>query len=155
MDTELLALFGIYGGTLLFSFVSGFIPIFNSELFLVAIVLKFPDSHLWLLAVMSALGQMIAKLLLYYAGGGLLKMSLKKYAEKLDKWGEKFNRSEPSMSLLMFCSASVGLPPFYVTSIVAGSLRIHVIKFFVIGFVGRFVRFFLLCYFPAMFVDTD
>ena len=39
--------------------------------------------------------------------------------------------------------------------IVAGSLRINVLKFFVIGFVGRFVRFFLLCYFPAMFVNTD
>lgn len=45
------------------------------------------------------------------------------------------------MGAVLFLSATLGVPPFYVTPILAGLLRISFPLFFVCGFSGRFLRF--------------
>jgi membrane protein YqaA with SNARE-associated domain len=46
-----------------------------------------------------------------------------------------------SKDLLVLFSAATGLPPFYLLSILAGSLRFPFARFAAAGFAGRIVRF--------------
>jgi membrane protein YqaA with SNARE-associated domain len=42
---------------------------------------------------------------------------------------------------LVFASASVGLPPFYIMSVAAGAARMNLAWFIVLGSLGRLIRF--------------
>jgi hypothetical protein len=67
MDSIVQAL-GIYAATLIVGVLSGLIPIVNGELFLIGIILATDDPPVALaVAVLMAIGQMIAKIVLYKA----------------------------------------------------------------------------------------
>ena len=51
----------------------------------------------------------------------------------------------------MLVSALVGVPPLYVISILAGSLKMSFARFLIAGTCGRFVRFTCLVYLPHLF----
>ena len=50
----------------------------------------------------------------------------------------------------LLASALVGVPPFYVVSIIAGTMKIKVWQFFSIGFMGRLIRFSILLFLPQI-----
>ncbi len=43
--------------------------------------------------------------------------------------------------LLTFVSALIGIPPFFAMAIIAGSLRVNAVVFFLAGFLGRTLFF--------------
>lgn len=43
--------------------------------------------------------------------------------------------------MVLFASAFTGFPPFYLTSIASGAVRLPFSRFLVIGFAGRLLRF--------------
>jgi membrane protein YqaA with SNARE-associated domain len=145
---ELTAKIGIYAASFVVGFVSGLVPFINSELFLLAVSTLAKRPGLMQVALLTALGQMVAKTILFYAGRGVLKINMGKYQRKIEAVQEKFVRWENKTDALIFLSATVGFPPFYVVSFVAGALKLNVIKFFIAGFLGRGIRFAAIVYFP-------
>ena len=74
---QLIDWFGLYLGAFLFSFVSGVIPLLSVELFLLAVgALTHNPWHLLGVTLLTALGQLLSKLLLYASGRGALPNQL-------------------------------------------------------------------------------
>jgi len=140
---SIVAALGIYAGTLVVGVLSGLVPIINGEIFLVGVVLL--SGKLWpaiALALLVAIGQMIAKIILYkaaHSATGLGKDSrlgrkIEAARAKLDKWREK-------PLAITFISAVTGLPPFYLITLLAGALGVRFRTFFILGIIGRVIRF--------------
>jgi membrane protein YqaA with SNARE-associated domain len=155
MDTSALVQeLGIYIGTFVVCLASGIVPVVNAELYLVGLVILAPASHdTLLLVLMATLGQMTAKVAMYWAARGMLNISLTRYEAAVDKWRVRFQRSGSRLSLFIFVSAFIGLPPFFVTSILAGMLRVSFLFFCLMGFCGRFARFLLFVLFPKAMME--
>jgi membrane protein YqaA with SNARE-associated domain len=138
----LLTRFGPYAGTALYCFLGGLIPIFNIEALMVLLATTTDASRHWLvLTLVATVAHMGAKALLYGGGRGLTfglgdraKAGVAKAERQLQQW-----RFGPSA--FVFASASLGFPPFYAVSVLAGTLRLGLLRFFLAGFAGRFLRF--------------
>ena len=136
---------GVYLASFVIAVVSGVVPIVNAELYLIGVVLAvggIPEALA--LALLVALGQMIAKSVIYRASLGAAHFSerrAKKLAAKLERARALAERHRAKPLGVTFLSASLGLPPFYVVSILAGILQVRFRAFFAVGFAGRLLRF--------------
>jgi membrane protein YqaA with SNARE-associated domain len=147
---SLLGTLGLYGATVVVCFLAGLIPFINAEVFLVGVSLWAVSSPSQLPAIvaLAATGQMLAKIVLYYAGLGVFELPRGRWREqierartKLDSWGRR-------RYLVYGTSSTLGLPPFYVVSLAAGALRIGLGPFIVIGLLGRAARFSVIVAIP-------
>jgi len=103
------------------------------------------------LAAVAAVGQVLGKLLWYWAGAGTTrlpwlrrKLDSARVAAALARWRDRADGRPVYLALLLLASAFAGLPPFMVMSVVAGVLRVRVWLFVATGLAGRFARFWLL-----------
>ncbi|MEN8375171.1 MAG: VTT domain-containing protein [Gemmatimonadota bacterium] len=148
--TEHLALFFI---TLGYGVASGFIPIFNAELYVIGGAALSGRAGTAAVVIAMTLGQMIGKVLLYYAGRGAIRMPLRQsHREKLELASERLDNSRLGTAPFLFVSAATGWPPFYVVSILAGMLRLGFWMFLTTGFLGRLIRFAVIALFPQLLV---
>jgi membrane protein YqaA with SNARE-associated domain len=146
---DLVVRLGLPLATFLYCVASGLVPILNAEIFLVGVAAISPDKSVAAVAILGALGQMIAKSGMYLGGRGMLKLPLGKRRADLDAVQARIERWR-SKDLLVFVSASVGLPPFFAVSIFAGTLRFPFVRFMLAGFLGRLLRFGLVVAVPAI-----
>jgi membrane protein YqaA with SNARE-associated domain len=137
-------------GTYAYCVGSGFIPVMNAEVYLLAVSAASSPATIVPLIVASGLGQMTAKSVMYLAGRGVLSLPFGKHQERLDAAGQKLKGSKIGPGGFIFVSAFTGLPPFYVVSILAGTLRIPFFVFFFPGTVGRLIRFAIMVLFPQL-----
>lgn len=135
-------------GTYAYCVGSGFIPVMNAEVYLVAVSATSSQAAALPLILAAGLGQMTAKAAMYLAGRGVLSLPMGKHKERLDAAGQRLQASRAGPGSFIFLSASTGFPPFYVISIVSGTLRIPFPVFFFPGFAGRLIRFAALVLFP-------
>ena len=147
---ELLNSFGIYAGTFLFCAMSGVVPLMNSELFMVYLGSTASHSQFPALIVLAALGQMSAKVLLYYAGRGVLKLPLGRGQARIDALRARLSASGQAASGVTFVSALTGLPSFYAVSVIAGTLGWSFPGFLAWGMAGRLLRFSALLFLPGL-----
>jgi membrane protein YqaA with SNARE-associated domain len=141
MDSIVQAL-GIYAATLIVGVLSGLIFIVNGEIFLVGIILATDDLRIALvLALLMAIGQMIAKIILYKAALKVTDAPKGRFAEKLAKARDRVEKWKNKPLSVTFLSAIFGLPPFYIVTLVAGILRVRFISFLWLGITGRVIRF--------------
>ncbi len=147
---ELIGKVGIYAASFVVGFVSGLVPFINSEVYLVAVSTMVGRQALLPVALLSAAGQMVAKTIIFYAGRGVFKINMGKLEKKIEAVQKKFQDWEKKADVLMLISASVGMPPFYVVSFVAGGLKLHYIRFLIAGITGRSIRFAAIVYFPQL-----
>jgi membrane protein YqaA with SNARE-associated domain len=153
MTHELLATLGIYGATLVVCFLAGLIPLINAEVFLVGIsiwAVRSPQ-QLPAIVILAAVGQMCAKVILYYAGMGMFEMPKGRWREKIDRARAKLVKWEKQPYFVYAASASIGLPPMYLTTFAAGAMRINFTLFCLIGLAGRMLRFGVLVSIPWIF----
>lgn len=151
MDFEaLIVRYGLYLTTYIVAVISGFIPVVNIEVFLVWVAALTPRSQAVGITLLATLGQMTAKTLMYLAGAGILKISLKKPGKKLQAVQMKMAAWQHRMGLFLFSSASLGVPPFYVVSIASGVCRVPIAVFIIWGLVGRLIRFAVAVFFPHL-----
>ena len=140
---SIVAALGIYAGTLVVGVLSGLVPVFNGEVYLVAVVLL--TGEVWpaiALALLVAVGQMIAKVILWKMASSAseagkdtrLGKKLAQARTKIEKWREK-------PLAITFISALTGLPPFYIVTLVAAALGVRFRTFMILGIIGRVVRF--------------
>ncbi|MDI6808845.1 MAG: VTT domain-containing protein [Candidatus Eisenbacteria bacterium] len=145
---HLFAEYGLYPSTFLVCFVSGFIPVVNAEVYLAAVSMVAPKFSAFPLAFTAASGQMIAKSIIYLAGRGVLRLPIKRYEKKMDRVAEQIEAWGTKTGLFTFISAFTGFPPFYAVSFLAGVLNVKFQRFFLYGFLGRLLRFFVVVLFP-------
>lgn len=143
MTDDLLATLGIYGGTFLVSLISGLVPLINAEVFLVGLIrlAVHGPSQLPGIVIAAATGQMVAKIGLYYAGQGLLELPRGRHREKIETVRRKLERWQTKPYLIYAISSVTGLPPFYLTVLAAGAMKIRFRAFLAIGLAGRLIRF--------------
>lgn len=138
---DLLGLLGV-------AFASALLPFVNIEAYLGVRGSVAGVSSIWLLGLVAALGQMLGKLVWYYLGANALswgwvrrKVEKPKAQQRLARWRERTHDRPAVAGLLVFVSALSGFPPFAILSVLAGQLRMMVSAFFVLGLVGRWLRF--------------
>lgn len=135
-------------GTYFYCVGSGFIPVMNAEAYLLVVSATSSPATIVPLILAAGLGQMTAKSIMYLAGRGVLSLNFGRYQERLDATSQKLSKSKLGPGGFIFVSGFAGLPPFYVISILAGTLRIPFLVFFLPGGAGRLARFAILVLFP-------
>ncbi len=130
--------------------LSGLLPFVNAELYLLAASAAVSRELAVGIVIAGTAGQMTAKIAMYLAGRGLVKIP----GERMKKWvadAEAWAAKRPNFGGgLIFLSAASGFPPFYIMSIACGVLRTNFTQFAVLGFAGRFVRFGIVVLFPQI-----
>lgn len=138
---DLLALLGV-------GFASALVPLINLEAYLGVRAGVADMGSIWLLGFVAGLGQMFGKVLWYYLGANALrwswirkKVEQPKAQERLGRWRRKTEERPALAGLLVFVSAASGFPPFAIVAVLAGQLRMNLLMFFVLGLLGRWLRF--------------
>ncbi|MET0999922.1 MAG: hypothetical protein ABWX73_14495 [Marmoricola sp.] len=131
-----------------FGVISAVIPVFNMEAYISVLYANNQDHSALTIAFVGSLGQNVGKLVWYYICLGALDLPwLKKRLDtprrqaNFQRW-RSFVHGRPVMSgVLTFVSAAVGFPPFFAMAMVAGTLKMNVVVFFVAGLLGRTLFF--------------
>jgi membrane protein YqaA with SNARE-associated domain len=148
---ELAALLGYCGGSFGVGLVSGLVPAVNTEAYLLMVAALAPRPALVPVVVCVTAGQMLAKGLLYLAGSGALSSRfLARRTGRLAALRQRLERAEAGASAVVFSSAVTGIPPFYVVSLAAGSLRFSLARFLLVGGSGRLLRFATIVALPGL-----
>ena len=150
----------VAAGTLGFALLSALIPVLNVEAYLLAAAVT-SDVSAVLLAAVAAAGQMAGKMLYYLMGRGVIDVArLRRKSAATGRWAVRMAavRSWCEQHAwgtvgLTLVSAFVGLPPFAVFSVLAGSLRVPWVLFLGAGLVGRFGRFLAILLAPGLLPD--
>lgn len=137
-------------GVLGSSFLSALFPLINIEAILAVAAHNDPLAALWLAAV-AAVGQMAGKVIWYLAGANTerfawvhRRMERPRAKAAMAKWHARAVGRPWYTAGLLFFSALVGFPPYAVIAVLAGVIRAPFWVFLVSGFVGRFLRFWLV-----------
>jgi membrane protein YqaA with SNARE-associated domain len=150
MTEQLFESLGLYGGTLVVCFVSGLLPIVNTELFLVALggfaVTSLPQ--LVAVSVLAAIGQMTAHVAYYYAGQGVAALPRGKAREKIERARVRLERWKKRPYAILALASTVGIPPLLIVSALAGALKISFRAYCLVGLVGRTLRFAVILAIP-------
>jgi membrane protein YqaA with SNARE-associated domain len=135
-------------GTFGFCIASAVIPVFHAEAYLVGASLLAPPELRWPLVIAAAVGQMIGKVGMYYAGRGALLIPGERMQRRIQQATQKYREKGQIGSALVFISSASGFPPFYIVSIAAGMLKFPLPPFLVFGLVGRLMRFSVAVFLP-------
>jgi membrane protein YqaA with SNARE-associated domain len=141
---------GVAAASLIVGVVSGLFPLINTELYLLIVSPLASSAALPAIAILSALGQMLSKTIVFLAGRGVIEIQMRRLSAKLVQASVYLDRHRRRVGFFMFFSAVVGLPPFYVVSFAAGGLRVQFVTFFATGLLGRTIRFGIIVYFPQL-----
>jgi membrane protein YqaA with SNARE-associated domain len=145
---------GLYLGCFGLSMVSALVPWVNGEVLLLTLAVPARSPfELLILVLLASAGQMAGKCFLYWAGRGAVRFQSGRMRRALPAWKERFERSPAKMLALVFVSSAVGIPPFYVITILAGAFRVRFGPFLTIGACGRIVRFTTLVFVPWIMIQ--
>ena len=138
---QALGLFGV-------SVLSALVPLVNLEVYLVGLGAVASPGHVWLLALIAGVGQMVGKSAWYFLGANALrwgwirrKVEKPKAQAKLELWRARTQDRPVWGAVLVFASGFSGFPPFAIVSVLAGQLRLNFWVFLVVGVASRTVRF--------------
>lgn len=140
------------------AFLSALVPVLNLEVYLGGLAVFGDDAGVWDVVVLSgvaAVGQMAGKMLFFLAGRGVLVLPKRlrhdaakppsprraRAAARLARWQERVEARPWLATGFVAVSASVGIPPFAVVSVLAGTMRVPLVVFAVAGLLGRWARF--------------
>jgi membrane protein YqaA with SNARE-associated domain len=126
---------------------SALLPLINIEAILAVAVNRAP-THMWGLLVVATIGQMLGKILWYWGGMHVDRapwvsrhLAKPKVKASMDKWHERAEGRPWFTAALLFVSAASGFPPYAVTAVLAGTLRVPFWIFLLTGTLGRGLRF--------------
>lgn len=135
-------------GTFFFSIGSALLPILNVEAYLAVVAAKTDSFANWQLALVGGVGQVVGKILWYYAGWHSMnlrwmrkKMESEKWQASYARWHQRIVGRPVFAGTIAFASALLGFPPLAIIAVLAGSLRMNFGVFVVTCLVGRTLRF--------------
>jgi membrane protein YqaA with SNARE-associated domain len=129
--------------------VGSVVPVIHTELLVFGIAALAPGAQGWLLVLVATCGTMVGKTVLYYTGLGILKLPIRK-RERIDAYLAKARESKGIAGSVMIAAATFGLPPYYIVTVAAGAIRYNLVRFLIIGFIGRFIRFTAVVFAPHL-----
>jgi len=142
---------GPYLACFALSIVSALVPWVNGEALLLSLAVCAPSRFaLAGLVGLASLGQMVGKCVLYWGGTGSVSLNRGRVARLTTSWKKRLTSSPGRASIVVFVSSAVGIPPFYVITILAGALHLGFGRFVGIGLCGRLVRFSLVVIIPRL-----
>jgi len=147
---EIVSLAGIYAGTFLFCAAGALVPLLNAELFILYLGSTASRSQFPALILLATLGQMSSKVVLYHIGRGVLKVPFGGFQAKIEGLRARLSGNARATAGVTFMSALTGLPSFYATSLLAGTLGWPLSRFFALGVVGRILHFAVLLFLPGV-----
>ncbi len=132
------------------SVLSALVPWFNGELILLAhaVALRSPID-LMALATVAAAGQMGGKCVLYWLGVQTGRLAVSRDG-RVDRWAGLLGTRGTRAAAIVFVSSVVGIPPLYLTTIAAGTVRMAFPRFFGAAGAGRVIRFGALVFCPQL-----
>jgi membrane protein YqaA with SNARE-associated domain len=126
------------------------LPFLNTEVYLIGASAVAPRA-LWVpLVVSGTVGAMAGKVVLYFAGRGVVRLPRGRVQARLSAMQTRMEEKPTAGKLLYAVSAFVGIPPFYVTTVAAGAVEMNFAFFLLVGFLGRLIRFALVVALPQM-----
>ena len=93
---------------------------------------------------------MTGKCFLYWAGRKGNKVLPGRAGQILTKWRDRLEARPSRAVALVLISSVVGLPPFYLMTLLAGALRMNFLVYLTAGTAGRLVRFGVLVTLPQL-----
>ena len=138
-----------YLSCFMLSIVSALVPWVNGEVILLSLAALAHSPWTKALLVLAASGgQMAGKCILYRIGKDAIRVKSERMKATIAAWKGRLEQSRSKMLSLVFVSSAVGIPPFYVITLLAGVLRVRFGPFFTVGACGRVIRFGLLAFVP-------
>jgi membrane protein YqaA with SNARE-associated domain len=131
--------------------VGGMLPFMNTEVLVLSAAALAPSSAALPLIVAATCGQMLGKVVLYVAARGSVSFSRVRASERVQRVLERIRPRDGVSGALLFASASVGVPPFYVVSIACGAVRVGLARFVLLGTCGRALRMAAVVLLPLVF----
>ena len=136
-------LFSTFG----FCVLSALVPVLNAEVYLAAVAAS-QAPPLWPMAVVAGAGQMVGKVVYYLIGKSSLqwrwvskRVDTPRFQAGLERWRSRLEHRPWVAAAFVFVSACVGIPPFAVVAVLAGTLRMSLPMFAAVGLAGRVLRF--------------
>lgn len=130
--------------------LSAVIPVVNIEIYLLGASALAGREMVIPLIVAGTLGQVIGKIALYYAGTGALKIPGKRLQAALQKMNTQMQERPRMGGALVFASATLGLPPYYLVTLAAGAAKMNLPMFLGVSLVGRLIRFAIVVAVPQL-----
>lgn len=143
---------GTWLTTLVVSILSGIIPIINTEVYLVAVATLTP-AQAWPIILITTLGHVIAKIILYQAGRHGVRPLSKRFGRQIERAEAAFRRHPAGVDTVVAMSGLTGFPPFYGVSVMAGVMKIPLARFVLVATPARLLRFILVFYAPRLIKD--
>ena len=133
----------LVGGIFLLALLAGFVPFVSVELALIVSAAAHPSLGVLLaLAIAAAGGLMVGKCCFFLGGRSAFAWSKGRSRRvRLPAFLSRATRKPQVAAATVFVSAATGVPPFAVVSPLAGSWRLRLSSFFVVGFAGKSARF--------------
>ncbi len=142
---------GVYVSCFALSIVSALLPWVNCELLLLSLAAMVRSPwELACLVLLTSMGQMAGKCVLYWGGRGTIRFQSNRITRATASWGKRFERCSSKPLTLVFVSSALGIPPFYVTTFLAGAVGLRFARFVGVGMCGRLVRFGLIVFVPQV-----
>lgn len=130
---------------------SAVFPWVNAEVIVLSLPAVAPSrAALVLLVLIATAGQMTGKCFLYWAGRKGNKVLPGRAGKVLIKWRDRLEARPSKAVALVLISSVVGLPPFYLMTLLAGALRMNFLVYLTAGTAGRLVRFGVLVMLPQL-----
>jgi membrane protein YqaA with SNARE-associated domain len=124
------------------------IPFINTELYLLSVSALSPAAFVPPLVLAATFGQMAGKVGMFYAGRGVVRVRSPRLQRAVTALRLRLDSRPVLSGLVLFSSATLGLPPLYAMAIVCGTIRMSVVSFFVIGSAGRLIHFAVVAALP-------
>ena len=143
-----MTLLALWLGTFAFCVAGAIVPFLNTEVYLLGVSALSPRAFVLPLVVAATAGQMTGKVAMFYAGRGVLRMRGERLKRGLTALRARLERRPRAAKLVLFSSATVGIPPLYVMSVACGAIGMGIVPFVVIGSVGRLIHFAVVALLP-------
>jgi len=128
------------------------IPLLPLEPYLLALPAAAPRDWLVPLALIATVAHMSGKVVLYFAGRGATRAIPPRYKKRVERTRARLGGSRVLRSATILVSGFVGMPPFYLVTLLCGALKVPLVEFIVFGLIGRTARFLTLVLIPNLFI---
>lgn len=133
--------------------LSAILPWVNAEVIVLSLpLLARSPAALAALVLVATAGQMSGKCVVYLAGRSGGQAIPERARMTARRWSDRLRARPRQTAALVFVSSLVGLPPFYVMSLVAGVLGMNFTVYLLTGTAGRLIRFGTLVLVPQFFI---
>src|SRR5688500_6529618 len=148
-----MSLLAVWLTTLGVAVASAVIAVINIERYLRGAAALAPAAVAVPLVLAATIGQMVGKVVMYFAATGAVKLPGERLQKALDGMNATLRDRPRSGGALVFASAAAGVPPFFIVTVAAGAARMNLAAFVVLGFLGRLIRFAVIVALPHLAKD--